>query len=181
MSMKHLMKTILAVVLAASGGLAQSPADQMQQAIYARDAQGQIDNSIRIFREVIAATITTNRTVAAQAQYQLVLSMLAKSDRGAAVHEFEALEKNFPDQVDLIGKALKVIPATNALLPAPWGERESLQLNISRSGTPTGGTLFYSIDPAPPNWSPDQQGTYLTWELDMGTSRRSVRMRAGST
>ena len=128
------------------------------------------------------------KPIASQAQYQLVLCMLRKGDRAAATREFQLLEKNFPDNSDLISKARKLIPSANSLLPASWLDGEASQLNIKRDGAPTGETLFYSADPWQKTVYESQvaqnqnalqaQTVYLRWELTTRNSIRSIQVAA---
>jgi len=165
---------MVASVLLGIPGSAQSPADLLQRGIYAQETAGDLDSAIQIFRQV-ASSSTTNKGVAAQAQYQLVLCMLQRGDRAGAGKEVETLARNFPDQQDMVIKARKLMPGASALLPVPWGESEGLQLNIKRDGAVTGESIYYSVDPPYPlplqeRPTVDQQA--LRWEL---TTKKSVR------
>ena len=165
----------------------QSAADLLQKGIHAQETVGDLDGAIQIFRQVVASP-NTNKQLAAQAQYQLVLCVLQKGDRPGASQELQLLEKNFADQPDLIEKARKLIPGANSLLPAPWLDGELLQLNIKREGAFTGETLTYSADPwrstvaADPRIDPPRDATYpnsvyLRWELTTAKSMRSIQVR----
>ena len=139
---------------------------------------------------------STNKPLAAQAQYQLVLCMLQKGDRAAATRELAALERNFADMPDLVAKARKLIPGASALLPAPWGDRECAQLDIKRAGVSTGEYLYYSADAwtqtAGENAQPRLkltvhaerdilQSIYFQWELKTTNSTRGIRSRRRDT
>jgi hypothetical protein len=148
---------------------------------------------------VVSSAASTNKPLAAQAQYQLVLCMLQKGDRSAAEKELAALQNNFPNMPDLIGKARKLIPGSAALLPSPWGDTECSQLNIKRDGVETGEYLYYSADawsvtvnerrrkeyaaeversPIPPGRSDLRQAILLRWELRTKNSSRSIEIHA---
>jgi hypothetical protein len=176
MTTKSMVAMIAAGLLLSLPSRAQSPADLLQKGIYAQETAGDLDGAIQIFRQVANSA---NKSIAAQAQYQLVLCMLQRGDRAGAARELETLTSNFPDQPELVGKARKLLPGGAALLPAPWGEAEGSQLNIKRDGVNTGEYLFYSVDPAV-----DRQGQpisnqqSLRWELDTQKSRRSVLVTA---
>jgi hypothetical protein len=169
---RHLAAATLGALLLVTAGAAQSAVDLLQKGIHAQETAGDVDGAIKIFRQVTGSP-SNNRLIAAQAQYQLVLCMLQKGDRAAASQEVDLLAKNFSEQADLIAKARKLLPDGNALLPAPWGERELLQLNVKRDGKETGERLFYSVDPhvqlSQPPVPPDQT---VRWELITKNSRR---------
>src|SRR5262249_45516495 len=120
--------------------------DLLQKGIHAQEAEGDLDVAILIFRQVVSSATSTNKAVAAQAQYQLVLCMLQKGDRAAATRELESLQRNFSHMPDLIARARKLIPESSALLPIPWGDNDAEQLNIKRDGVATGEYLYYSAD-----------------------------------
>jgi hypothetical protein len=177
---------VMGVLLLAGSANAQSAADLLQKGIHAQETVGDLDGAIQIFRQVVASP-GSNKQLAAQAQYQLVLCLLQKGDRPGAGQELQLLEKNFADQPDLIEKARKLIPGANALLPAPWLDGELEQLNVSRGGSATGETLTYSADPwrntvaenqrTHPNDATYPNSVYLRWELTTAKSVRSVQAR----
>jgi len=182
---QHLAAAIMATLLLAGAANAQSAADLLQKGIHAQETVGDLDGAIQIFRQVVASP-NTNKQLAAQAQYQLVLCLLQKGDRPGASQELQLLEKNFADQPDLIDKARKLIPGANALLPAAWLDGELEQLNIKRDGAFTGETLTYSADPWPSTIGdkrahpPDAtypNSVFLRWELTTTNSIRSIQVR----
>jgi hypothetical protein len=118
---KFLAAATMATLLLAGAANAQSAADLLQKGIHAQETVDDPDGAIRIFRQVVASP-NTNKQLAAQAQYQLVLCLLQKGDRPGASQELQLLEKNFADQPDLIDKARKPIPGANAFLLAAWLE-----------------------------------------------------------
>ncbi len=175
---------VIAALLLTGAAQAQSAADLLQKGIHAQETVGDLDGAIQIFRQV-ASSPATNKQLAAQAQYQLVLCVLQKGDRPGAERELALLARNFADQPDLIGKARKLIPGSNSMLPAPWLDGELEQLNIKRDGVFTGETITYSADlwrntvPAGMQ-SRDASypnSVYLRWELTTTKSKRSIQMR----
>jgi hypothetical protein len=178
MNIRHYGAAVVATLLLAGPGSAQSAADLLQQGIHAQETVGDLDGAIAIFRQVVAAP-STNKLLAAQAQYQLVLCLLQKGDRTSAAKEIQALEKDFPDQPDLLNKARRAMGGGETFLPAPWGGRETVQLNIKRDGAPTGETLFYSVEPDLGDGAalkPNPQAAILTWELNTTKTNRSVTL-----
>ena len=176
MNIRHYAAAVVATLLLAGPGSAQSAADLLQQGIHAQETVGDLDGAIAIFRQVVASP-STNKLLAAQAQYQLVLCLLQKGDRTSAAKEIQTLEKDFPDQTDLLNKARRAMGGGETFLPAPWGQRETVQLNIKRDGASTGDTLFYSVEPEMGDGAalkPNPQAAILTWELTTTKTKRSV-------
>jgi len=187
MSIPRIAAAVVATLLLAGAATAQSAADLLQKGIHAQETVGDLDGAIQIFRQVVAFP-NTNKQLAAQAQYQLVLCLLQKGDRPGAQKELQLLAKDFADQPDLIERARKLIPGTNTFLPAPWLDGELEQLNIKRDGTSTGETITYSADPWPktveerershPRDPTYPNSVYLRWELTTTKSKRSIQVRA---
>ena len=177
MTNQYFVAALAAVLLLGAPANAQSAADLLQKGIHAQETVGDVDGAIQIFRQV-AASPAANKVLAAQAQYQLVVCMLQKGDRGAARKELDLLVRNFPDQPDLVGKARKLVPGGDTLLAAPWGEIEGSQLNIKRDGVFTGEYLYYSVDPPPSGagQQPKPQAIALRWELNTAKTKRSVQV-----
>jgi hypothetical protein len=177
MTKQPFVVAIVAALLLGAPAHAQSAADLLQKGIHAQETVGDVDSAIQIFRQV-AALPSANKTLAAQAQYQLVVCMLQKGDRSAARKELDLLARNFPDQPDLFARARKLVPAGDTLLPSPWGEIEGSQLNIKRDGVFTGDYLHYSVDPLPsrPGRPDNPQAVVLRWELTTANTVRSVQV-----
>jgi Tetratricopeptide repeat len=183
MSTQSALAIVVIALATVTSAAAQSPADLLQKGIYAQETSGDLDSAIKIFRQVANSP---NKSIAAQAQYQLVLCMLQRGDPAAASREVETLARNFADQTELVTKARNLLPGGGAILPAPWGDGETSQLNIKRDGIATLDHLTYSIDPAREPDSggivigPDRRGMLipnqqsLRWELVTAKSRRSV-------
>ena len=199
MTSKHFAMAALAALLMSSSGNAQNASDVLQKGLHLQEAAGDVDGAIGFFRQVVSSAVSTNKPLAAQAQYQLVLCMLQKGDRAAAEKELAALENNFPNMPDLLEKARKLIPGSAALLPSPWGDTECSQLNIKRDGEETGEYLYYSADawsvtvtekarkdyaavvqgnPIPAGRSDLRQAIFLRWELKTKNSSRSIEIHA---
>lgn len=178
MTNQPLVVAIVAALLLGAPADAQSAADLLQKGIHAQETVGDVDSAIQIFRQV-AALPSANKTLAAQAQYQLVVCMLQKGDRSAARKELDLLARNFPDQPDLLARARKLVPGGDTLLASPWGEIEGSQLNIKRDGVLTGEYLHYSVDPPSSGFPPrtaNPQAVILRWELTTANTLRSVQV-----
>jgi hypothetical protein len=174
----------IAALLFISPGSAQTAADLLQKGIHAQETLGDVDGAIQIFRQV-AASASSNKPLAAQAQYQLVVCMLQKGDRSAAAQELQLLARNFPGEADLVSKARKLVPGGTETQPEPWGESEVAQLNVKRDGQSTGEYMVYSVDHNHPDPRPgaNPPGTFpealvLRWELNTKTTNRSLVIEA---
>ena len=154
MTTKYMAAAAMAALLFLSPGRAQSTADLLQKGIHAQETLGDVEGAIQVFRQV-AASAASNKLLAAQAQYQLVVCMLQKGDRSAAAQELQLLARNFPGEADLVGKARKLVPGATETLPEPWGESEVEQLNVKRDGQSTGEYLAYSVDHNHPDPGPN--------------------------
>ena len=93
MTTEYMAAAAIAALLFLSPGRAQSTADLLQKGIHAQETLGDVDGAIQIFRQVAASA--SNKPLAAQAQYQLVVCMLQKGDRSAANQELQLLARNF--------------------------------------------------------------------------------------
>jgi Family of unknown function (DUF6152) len=76
---------------------------QMQRGIYSQDAAANLDEAIGIFRE-IAGPRTSDRALAAEAQYRLSQALLQKGDLTGASEAMVVLSTNFPDQAERISR-----------------------------------------------------------------------------
>jgi hypothetical protein len=101
MKIKFVIAAIVASCLATSPAVAQTPSETLQRAIFAQDAQGNLDGAIQGYREVANSTFAP-RDVAVHAQYRLSQALLLKGDLPAATRELERLEEGFPEYRSLI-------------------------------------------------------------------------------
>ena len=101
MRTKFVTAVILASCLAVSPALGQTPSETLQRAIFAQDAQGNIDGAIQGYRQA-ADSAGAPRDVAAHARYRLAQALLMMGDLAAASQELERLEKGFPEYRSLI-------------------------------------------------------------------------------
>src|SRR5262245_44422184 len=115
-----MIKNILLVAVMALIALpatAQTAAEQLQRAIFAQDSQGNLDAAITIYRQLAYSGLIP-RDVAAQAQYRLAQSLLAKGDITTATREFERLERDFADYQKLVANLAATRPTAHG---APGG------------------------------------------------------------
>ena len=97
--------TVLTAIAFASPGSASTVAEQLAKAIYAQETSGDLDEAIRIYREVLASS--PQRPQAAEAQYRLAQSLLQKGDLTGAAAEYQKLANSYPDYGDLIASVAK--------------------------------------------------------------------------
>ncbi|HLK66660.1 MAG TPA: hypothetical protein VKU19_24665 [Bryobacteraceae bacterium] len=95
---------VVAVVLASSFlatlGSAQSASQLLQRAIYFQETSGDLDSAIPLYRQIVNSS--QDRAIAAQAQFRLTQSLIAKGDLNAASAEFGKLVQNFADSGKLV-------------------------------------------------------------------------------
>src|SRR6516225_3681932 len=80
---------------------AQTTAELLQKGIYAQETEGNLDNAILIYRQIVNSA-PTQRDLAAQAQYRLAEALLQKGDLATASKEFERLARDYSDQSNLV-------------------------------------------------------------------------------
>ena len=79
----------------------QTAAQLLEKGVYAQETEGNLDNAILIYRQVVNSG-TNQRDVAAQAQYRLGQALLQKGDLKTAAQEFERLASTFSEYQGLI-------------------------------------------------------------------------------
>lgn len=111
--MTRLLTTLLtfAVLVCGTSDLqAESPAVLLQKGIQAEESAGNLDEAIKIYRQIIEEA-KANREYVAQAHLRLGMCLMkAKRDKEAA-EVFEKLIADFPEQKELIAQARKHLPA----------------------------------------------------------------------
>jgi Tetratricopeptide repeat len=130
--------------------LAATPSELLEKAIYTEETVGDLDAAIEIYAQVIKEKRKAH-SAAAQAQYRLARCLIKQGKEEKAAAAFRELIEQYPDEKELVAKALKHIPSNMELLPVPWGEGERMQFNMK---LPTGldiGTMFYMIEAADVN------------------------------
>jgi protocatechuate 3,4-dioxygenase beta subunit len=101
MIVKSFVGAALLGLLLAHPCSAQTAAELLQKGIYTQDAVGDVDDAIRIFRQVLT-TPSPKRDYAAQAQSRIVLCLLKKGDAASAGREFDKLARDYTDFKDLV-------------------------------------------------------------------------------
>lgn len=89
----------LACSFLAATGVAQPAGQLLQKGIYNQETAGDLDAAIQIYRQLVAGT---DRAIAAQAQFRLTETLLAKGDLAAAGEEFRKLAQSFADSPKLV-------------------------------------------------------------------------------
>jgi hypothetical protein len=106
---------ILGAMIAAAQTQTQTQptaAELLQKGIFAQETAGDLEGAAKIFRQIVDSH-PIQREIAAQAQYRLGLTLLAKGDAAGASQEIQRLGWDFPDYKELIASA------KNASGPAP--------------------------------------------------------------
>lgn len=108
------MRTMLALaaLVAAIPCLGQTSAELLQNGIYAQETEGNLDNAILIYRQIVNSA-PSQRDVAAQAQYRLAQALLQKGNLTEASREFERLARDYADYGSLVSSlAGQIQPGT---------------------------------------------------------------------
>jgi hypothetical protein len=180
--------TALVLSFSAASGLAQPVAQLLEKGIYYQETAGDYDAAIQIYRQIV--TSSSDRTIAAQAQFRLTETLLAKADLTAAGEEFAKLARDFADSRPLVsvmaarihalgengvpqilgtfrnGRYHHNLTGTELTVPPDWQFR-------SQKGQPDGGDR---IDLADSNG----RGTAFFWvrQVDTPTEQIAERLRA---
>jgi tetratricopeptide (TPR) repeat protein len=104
---KSFATMIVGAMLAAAQTQTQpqpTTAELLQKGIYAQETAGDLDGAIKIYHQIVDSH-PPQREIAAQAQYRLGLTLLAKGDANGASQEIQRLGWDFPDYKDLIASA----------------------------------------------------------------------------
>jgi tetratricopeptide (TPR) repeat protein len=111
---KAIPAVFVSLFLAAIPAAAQSSTELLQKGIYAQETEGNLDNAILIYRQIVNSA-PTQRDIAAQAQYRLAQALLQKGDLATAAKEFERLSRDYSDYGGLVSSlAGQMRPAPGA-------------------------------------------------------------------
>ena len=91
----------LAVCITITPALAQTTTELLQKGIYAQETEGNLDNAILIYRQIVNSA-PSQRDLAAQAQFRLAQALLQKGDLTSAAQEFNKLASNYSDYRNLV-------------------------------------------------------------------------------
>src|SRR5215469_14286245 len=98
---KPVLIGFLGLLLAAIPARAQTTSELLQKGIYAQETEGNLDNAILIYRQIVNSA-PSQRDVAAQAQYRLAQAQLQKGNLTEASREFERLARDYADYGSLV-------------------------------------------------------------------------------
>jgi tetratricopeptide (TPR) repeat protein len=107
MKLKCLSAATLGLALLASPAPSQTAAEHMQKAIYAHQTAGDLDDAIRIYRQIL--TSAPDRKTAAEAQFRLAQALLQKGDLDQAAREFQVLA-NYSEYKEAIAALAARLP-----------------------------------------------------------------------
>jgi hypothetical protein len=96
-----LVVSVLAAIPAAIPAWGQTATELLQKGIYAQETEGNLDNAILIYRQIVNSA-PSHRDIAAQAQYRLAQALLQKGDLATASAEFAKLSRDYSDYRNLI-------------------------------------------------------------------------------
>src|SRR5215471_1680584 len=91
----------LAALVAAIQCVGQTTAELLQKGIFAQETEGNLDNAILIYRQIVNSA-PSQRDLAAQAQYRLAQALLQKGNLTEASREFERLARDYADYGSLV-------------------------------------------------------------------------------
>jgi hypothetical protein len=163
---------MVAVVLLSGGvAMADSLAERLEKGIYTEETVGDLDAARDIYQQIVADA-ETDRVVAAQAQFRLAQCFLKQEKKDEAIAAFKKLIEDFADQKELVAKAKRHVPIQPdfEMLPEPWVDGESLQLQIKLPGGLDIGTFVFSVS------SSQQEGKDI-WLTNTG---RYIHMKKNS-
>src|SRR5215471_19188727 len=100
--MKKSIATVIAgALLVTFPAAGQTAAELLQKGIFAQETEGNLDNAILIYRQIVNSA-PAQRDLAAQAQYRLAQALLQKGDLATASKEFEKLSRDYADYGNLV-------------------------------------------------------------------------------
>ena len=100
---KSLATALAATLIAAIPSAAQTTAELLQRGIFAQETEGNLDNAILIYRQIVNSA-PADRELAAQAQYRLAQSLLQKGDMNSAAQEFSRLARDYSGYSSVISR-----------------------------------------------------------------------------
>jgi hypothetical protein len=124
-----LLLSIITALASAPVTWAESATDLMEQGIYSEETKGNFNEAAQIYQKVISQA-STDRALAAQAQYHLGVCQYKQNDFTAAEAAFQKVIKDFPDQKETVALARKYLAGAHPLQAAPWTDNEEMRLNI---------------------------------------------------
>lgn len=98
---KKLAGFVLAVCITITPSFAQTTTELLQKGIYAQETEGNLDNAILIYRQIVNSA-PSQRDLAAQAQFRLAQALLQKGDLTSAAQEFNKLANDYSDYRNLV-------------------------------------------------------------------------------
>lgn len=101
----------LIFLTAAPPARAESVSALLEKAIYSEETAGNLDEAIKLYKQIVAEA-KANRPAVAQAMFRLGACQMKKGQTADAVATLNALIAHYPDQKELVAKALKQIQAS---------------------------------------------------------------------
>jgi hypothetical protein len=131
--MTYLKRIVLAALVLALPCLAQTPAELLQKAIYTQETVGDLDEALRLYRQITASSVSQS-PVAAQAQFRIAEVMLQKGDLNGAAMEFSTLANRFSEHQDLIAKMARRLRGAGGAKEASVGTIQNGRYRHKKTG-----------------------------------------------
>jgi hypothetical protein len=141
-----LLLVVLALPAAQPAGAAGA-SDLLEKAIYAEETQGNLDEAIKLYSQVLER-FKESRAEAAQATFRLAMCRKKKGQEAEASALFRQLIADFPQEKELVAKARQQLPPEFELEAAPWKNGETEQLAIRLPGGLEIGSFAWSVQEA---------------------------------
>ena len=143
---------VLAACITVTPSLAQTTTELLQKAIYTQETEGNLDNAILIYRQIVNSA-PSQRDVAAQAQFRLAQALLQKGDLTSAAQEFNKLARDYSDYRNLVStlaaqnskKLAVAVEATNMFLYAPTSALAEMTFDQNKPVNVTGKIAKLSL------------------------------------
>jgi hypothetical protein len=137
--------TLGIMLLAQPAVQADTAAEMLEKGIYNEETVGNLDEAIKIYREVVNVASQTQK-LAAKAQFRLGQCLLKQQKKDDAVAAFKTLISKYPDQKELVAKAKQHLPDELRLSKAPWKDGERLTLTMKLPGGQTVGIIGLHVE-----------------------------------
>jgi tetratricopeptide (TPR) repeat protein len=126
---------------------AQDPSVLLEQAIYAEETLGDLNQAIGIYQQIVADA-DAGRPTAAQALFRLGMCYQKSGHNESAQAAFSRLKRLYPEQKELIAGIPAFPSEAPSLGPAPWVDGEILQFTMKTKGSAAGigATQVFSME-----------------------------------
>ena len=121
---------------------ADDPVKLLEKAIYLEETVGKLDEAIKGYQTVIAASKESIDS-AAQAQFRIASCLAKQGKTQESNAAFQAVVDNYSQATVWVNKAKEQLPGEPKLLPVPWGDGDELHMDITLpNGMAAGRQVF---------------------------------------